>query len=194
MSRSVTTITPPAELPVTVAELKDHLRLAGDDGSHDAMLAQHIEAAVQLLEHETNTAMVTRTLRLTLDEFPPVIHLLRPPAAVIVAIRYIDDNGQQQTLPPEDYHANLDRLVGRVSPAYGKCWPTTRRQLGAVSVEFQAGYGVAADVPHDLKAAVKLLAAHYYDLPAAATSLNLNEAPYAVGAIIAQNRTMEIGS
>jgi uncharacterized phiE125 gp8 family phage protein len=46
----------------------------------------------------------------------------------------------------------------------GKWWPATAcYNYGAVQVTFVAGYGNAAAVPADLKAAIKLLVGHLYE-------------------------------
>jgi hypothetical protein len=43
-----------------------------------------------------------------------------------------------------------------VTPAFGKSWPPSLPQIGAVSVTFNAGYGAATDVPDGIKSWIKL--------------------------------------
>ncbi len=199
MSRSVTTVTAPAESPVSVAELKLHMRLSGDDGSHDVFIANLIATATTMFERETGCALVRRTLALHLDQFPAAtkdnpsaaIYLPKPPALQVNSVKYLDTDSVQQTLDPSVYQADVDHVPARVALKPDQNWPETKRMLGAVSIEFVAGYGdpdegKAEDVPQDAKAAIKMLAAHLYDNPKAASELKLEAVPMAVSTIIDQ--------
>jgi len=58
--------TPPAIEPVTLEELKDHLRI--DSADEDAVLTGLLAAAREWCEGFQNRAYITQTLQLWLDE------------------------------------------------------------------------------------------------------------------------------
>jgi hypothetical protein len=88
---------------------------------------------------------------LTLDYFPPCgeIAIRIRPVQQIVSIKYIDGDGVEQTVDPDDYQVDLRGFLCRIRPAYGKSWPFARWRMNAVSILFTAGYGdaVAQDDP-----------------------------------------------
>ena len=92
-----------------------------------------------------------------------VLRLPRPPQAAVLSVQYVDPTGTLQTAPASLYQVDADREPARLAPAYGQVWPATRAQMAAVQVTYQAGYGGPAAVPDDLKAAIRLLACHYYE-------------------------------
>jgi uncharacterized phiE125 gp8 family phage protein len=149
----VRVITPPAAEPVTLAEAKLHLRVDGAD--EDALITGLITAARAAAEHETGRALVTQTLRLTLDEWPEDsdIELLRPPASSIVAVRYVDAAGATQTLDTNAYSLDNSSEYDThwLLPALGTTWPAARDQANAIEVDYTAGYGAAAAVPQPVK-------------------------------------------
>jgi uncharacterized phiE125 gp8 family phage protein len=63
-----TMLAPPAAEPVGLAEAKDYLRIAGD--GQDGLVGELIAAARSRVEELTGVAMITRSLRLTLDWWP----------------------------------------------------------------------------------------------------------------------------
>ena len=52
---------------------------------------------------------------------------------------------------------------GYIEPVYGKTWPSTRDQPGAVTLTFVAGYAATKDVPGSIKEAVLLKTEHLWD-------------------------------
>lgn len=186
MSRSVVVIAPPASLPVALEELKTQLRLEGDDGSQDHLLTNCLGSAVALFERETQTALVSRSLRLCLDAFPAdgaPVHLAVPPTLAVTAVKHLDPDRVEQTLDPADYTADVNHHPGRVAPLDG-AWPAAASMLGAVSIDFDAGFASAAAVPADAKNAVRMLAAHYYENAEATTTLQLRDVPLAVRTVL----------
>lgn len=70
---TIAELTPPAGEPLTLAEVKAHLRL--DGSAEDGLLSGLIAAARTHLERETGLALMTGSFRLYLDDWPdgPVI-------------------------------------------------------------------------------------------------------------------------
>ncbi len=150
--------TPPTATPVTLAELKDHLRFDGDDTTFDADLQAKLFEATELAEQATNRAFMPQTWQLTLDAFPPSFILRRVPVQAIQSITYADLEGNTQPLPPAAYvldNADDDDWA-YIVPALGTDWPATQNRINAVQVTFLAGYATPALVPTSVKSWVKL--------------------------------------
>ena len=164
-------VTPPASEPVSLSEAKQHLRVDGDDD--DLLIGSLITAARQAAETQTGRQLITARWKLVLDAFPgpslmqsaPVasfslpghaILLAKCPVQSVVSIEYLDMNGTTQVMPASDYVLDAACEPARLTPVFGKTWPLTLPQMGAVSVTFDAGYGTASAVPEGLKSWIKL--------------------------------------
>lgn len=150
-------ITPAAELAVSLADVKAHLRV--DTTDEDSLITAYITAAAELAEQATGRALMLQTWELTLDAFPDAFELTRVPASSITSIKYWDTAGVQQTLGTALY--TLDN-ADDYGPAYavpvvGGTWPDTRVQINAVALRYVAGYANAAAVPDSIKSWIKLM-------------------------------------
>ena len=156
--------TAPTSEPVTTAEAKAQASVFHT--ADDALIEQYIKAARELLESETARQYVTATWEQYFDEFPDVIEITKLPVASIVSVKYVDTDGDTQTMVvTTEYqvdYASPNRPC-RILPAYGAVWPATRAQPNAVTVNFTAGYGTADSVPATAKQAILMLAAHFYE-------------------------------
>lgn len=168
--------TPPTSEPFTVAEAKAHVRIDHDD--ENGAIEIFIAAARSTVETFLQSALLPTEYTYTLDGFPREITLPIGPVlqASDVAIDYVDDQGASQTLATTDYQVSPGNVT-RIRPAYGKTWPTTRRQFDAVTVTFTAGSASADSIPKAVKAALLLTFADFYekreagDLPVGARNL-----------------------
>ena len=171
-------ITGPAAEPISLAEAKAHLRV--DISDDDTLITALIVAARQYAETECQRVFVTQTWKLVLDAFPgPALQGIpfgqpwtlpgfaivvdRPPVQTIDSIQYLDMSGTLQTMPVSDYTAELTNAPARITPKFGKIWPITMPQIGAVTVNFTAGYGNAAAVPEGIKAWMKIRIGTMYE-------------------------------
>jgi uncharacterized phiE125 gp8 family phage protein len=95
----------------------------------------------------------------------PVSEILvpRPPLISVSSITYVDGNGTTQTLSAAAYKVDTDSEPGRITPAYGYCWPTTRAEINAIAITYVAGYATRAAVPASIKQAMLLLIGHWYE-------------------------------
>lgn len=152
----------PVEEPITLAEAKTHCRV--DHSADDDYLAALIRAAREVCEKEIGRAFVTQSLRMTMECFPPgVIELPRPPLISVTSIQYYDISHVLQTLPATQYEVDTDSDPGRVAPGFFFYWPVTYSMLGAVAINYTAGYGGRADVPQSIKQAMLLDIGHWYE-------------------------------
>lgn len=161
MIYSLTLTTPATEYPLLLEEAKASLRVTTDD--ENSYIQSLIAAATGYVEQATARQLVSATWTLKLDYFPDVIYVPRPPLRSVSSIQYVDASGDTQTLSSTDYRVDLYSLPGRIEPAYGRSWPTTRDVNAAVTVTYIAGYGGASSVPEEIKLAMRLLIGHWYE-------------------------------
>jgi len=154
----------PTVEPVTLAEMKAFLRVDShddDDLIEDALIPAARRYAEEVLTWRT---FINTTWILTLDSFPPVIEVPRPPLSSVTSIAYTDTSGDAQTFAAASYQVDTSSEPGRIQPAYGEVWPSVRSELNAVRVTFVAGYGAAAsNVPEGIKMGIRQLVAHWYE-------------------------------
>ena len=162
-------ITPPAEEPITASEAKASPSLRVAVATDDTDIAALIKTARLMAETRTMHALVTQTWELVLDGFPTGgIVVPMPPLQSVTSIKYIDTDGDEQTLGATLYAVDGDSIPGLIVPAYGETWPTdVRDQVNAVRVRFVAGFGAASDVPEDIKSWIKIMVGTLYDNPQA---------------------------
>ncbi len=154
----------PAGEPVTVAQVKAHLRL--DHSADDAFIAELIAAARETVERDNGLALLDQGYRLVFDAVPHnlIVTLAIHPVAQVTAVRVYDADGNPSALPLTgillDGYAQPPRLSFTATPQPG-------RAANGIEIEFDAGFGEsAADVPDMLRRAVILLAAHWYEFRA----------------------------
>jgi hypothetical protein len=126
----------PGEEPVSRADAKAFCRIDGD--SEDALVDALIAAARLHVESLTGRALVTQSWRLVLHG--PTPRLIALPIVPVAAL--------------------LEAPEGAV--LQGDC-VLLAAPLDGVSIDYSAGYGEAADVPADLRQAVLLLVAYWYE-------------------------------
>ena len=155
--------TAPANEPLELTDARTHLR--EPDAAENDYITGLIIVARRTVEAVTRRQIINATWQLTLEEFPAEIILDRPPLSSIASITYVDADGDTQTLASSGYQSDTTAFKGRVKPAYGESWPTTRSDTyNAVTVTYVAGYGAtAASVPEDIIHAIKLLLGHLYE-------------------------------
>jgi len=184
---ALTIVTEPAAEPIDAEEAREHLRL--DLTLEDALLDGLITAARRKVEELTARGLMTQTWELRLDSFPTTIYVPLSPldaTAPITSIKYVDTEGVEQTLAAANYTVDRYSEPGRIVPAYGLSWPSTRAVPNAVTVQFKVGYGEADDVPEAIKLAIKQLLAHWYENrePVSIGSAAIAEIPLTMAALL----------
>jgi uncharacterized phiE125 gp8 family phage protein len=154
-------ITPPAAGPLSLAELKAHIRIDGDDD--DALLASLIRTARGHLERTAGLALISQGWRLYLDGWPEagVIEISRGPVLSVDAVRAFDELGEESGIPLAGHVLDGVRRPARL---WLRERPAARQAINGVEVDFTAGFGEAGeDVPDMLKRAMLMHAAHMYE-------------------------------
>jgi len=155
-------ITPVETEPVTLVEVRQHLRLPEEPAEEELLLAL-IKTARAYCEDYTRRALAEQTLEMYLDRFPvnsPIL-LPCPPLRSVTEIGYKDSTGAETILPALDYLVDTDCEPGRILPAYGTAWPVfTPFPASPIQIRFIAGYAV---LPEPIRQALLLLMGHWYE-------------------------------
>jgi len=185
---SLTLLSPAAGEPITLSELKDHLRITQND--EDVLINGYLVAAVRAIEARGSIAMLTQSWRLALDGVPEeTVFLPIAPAVSINAVMIIDRDGVPQPVLSETYEfaAGSPGRLRRAAP-----WPQPGVGVAGVQIDFTAGYADAASVPVPLKQAARILAAHFYERREALSDTRLYAVPQTVDALIAPFREVRL--
>lgn len=153
----------PAELAVTLSEVKAQLRI--DDASQDSLITSYIKAATRMAEHETGLRFVTQTLAVTYDAFVARVDLGVAPVQSVSSVTYADADGVSQTLSSGAYVLDTSGTMGAgaIVAAYGTEWPDTYDMPGVVRVEYVAGFGSdATTTPDPARAWIMLCVSQLY--------------------------------
>lgn len=164
---------------VPLATAKAHLRVTHT--AEDALIGTYLRAAIRSCERTTGREFGAATWRLTLDNLPQVIELPRPAVSSVTALKIIDTDGVEQTVPGGDITLVSGDTVSYLSPATGAVWPAPAAVADAVTVTFVEHAGAADD---DLTAAVLLFTAHLYRNREAVTADSLHVVPMAVDTLL----------
>lgn len=193
-------LTAPASEPVTLAEAKAHARIEHD--FEDALITAYVTAARKRVEADTMRAIVTQTWTATLDRWPlrlasqesevwpfttnPTqrrIVLARKPIASITSL--IVDGA---TITSGNYAIRGDELWVKEDVV------DSDAELGSgIVITYVAGQAVA-DVPEDLKLAIKLMFAHFYAVRETTSPQGIYHqvAPFGYDTLISPYKHLEI--
>lgn len=177
---SLTLVTEPTTEPLTIDDVRAHLRIDVDDD--DPYLTTLIAVARERCEGATRRTLITQTWDLFLDQWPtwdgyhggrtfePVNTLLpaggfvalpKAPLQSVSFVKYTDLGGTVQTWDPSNYLVEAPvgpRCArGRLALGWVKVWPVIRPTMNAIQIRLVTGYGDrASDVPSILKQAMLL--------------------------------------
>lgn len=175
----ITQTTAPAATPISLSELKQHLNITHDD--EDAYLANLIGSATASIDgpQGIGLAMITQTYRASADSLPLFFTIPLCPVQAVTSIAYTDSNGDNQTV--SDF-----RLDGDSRPAIVYLNEAiSDAKAGSIKVTFEAGFGDnASDVPLDLRQALLMICAQYYDARESLIPYNMTALPVGIEAII----------
>jgi uncharacterized phiE125 gp8 family phage protein len=188
------TSVPDTALPVDA--FKGHLRLGsgfGTDSLQDEVLVSFLRAALAAIEVRTGKVLMRRGFTWSLNTWRDPTGQVLPfaPVHAVSSVTLIARGGAETAIAPERYWLEQDaqRPVLRPAEAVLPVIPTG----GSVSIVMDAGFGATWDqVPPDLRQAVFLLAAHYYEFRNE-TSLSEGCMPFGVSSLIERYKTMRLG-
>lgn len=196
-------VVPPTEEPVSVADAGAHLRLdaygSPPEYPDEALLTTLIPAAREYVEGLSGLVLTPKTLEMTGRSFDSLcrwpgdlgILLKTSPITGVESVRYVDGNGDEQTMTGSDWQLDSYAIVPTLFPAYGvSTWPSSRDEPNAVRIRFTAGYAAvtgsptAEVIPQSLRAAILLMLGHLYENREQTTGIKLEEIPLGIQALI----------
>lgn len=187
-------VNPVPDTNLPMEEFRDHLRIGtafGTDSVQDKVLESFLRAALSAVEARTGKALMARLFTLTLhgwtraeaQDFPLA------PVSSVTEVVLRDANDVANTLAASVWRLKVDASVPQLV-ATGACLPRVAGG-GSAIVTFVAGYGGWTEIPADLRQAVMLLAAHYYENR---NEMHLGQGcmPFGVTALIERYRVMRL--
>jgi uncharacterized phiE125 gp8 family phage protein len=212
--RSLTRSIQPAVEPVSLLEMKQHLRV--DSESDDSYIMALVTAAREWVEVYLDRTLITTQWTMRLDAFPtmarqlseayqdrtfiatqlsvradifpPDIELPRPPMSLsnmTSVITYVTADGTTTTLPTNQYRMDSYSTPGAMRPLYSGSWPSHRVDQNAVSISWYAGYGDSGQaVPRQIRHAIMMMVNLWYERRVAADVAGLVETPLGVKTLL----------
>lgn len=180
----------PLDLAVSLEQAKAHLRV--DFSTDDVEIELMLRASIDQVEEYLRRGLVEQTWLLRRDFFRYEMRLPRAPLRGVTSVKYLDNDGTEQTLATTYYDVDTTFEPGRILRAYGQTWPSTRSVRGAVRLLYTCGYAAAA-------AGAGLTAVEQAKIPAAIRhavllgvgSLYEQRESIIVGTIVADNPTVK---
>ena len=161
----IAVVTPPAQLPVDISELKAQARLtdptdANELAALNELLTRVIGAAVERCEGFTRRSLITQTIDVWYDEMDGVgviEHLPRSPIQEVVGVFAYDDSGVELTQSTEIYSLAGTTLVFNT-------WPDYFRKRRGIKIRLKNGFGDdPEDVPPLIRQGILEYAAFLYE-------------------------------
>ncbi len=156
--------TPPAAEPVSLADAKAHLRVTHADD--DAYISKLITAARRAIEQRTGLRFIAQGWSLFLDCWPasPAASLQLGPVSAIADIIVFGEDDTPATVDPAHYYLDSASRPARAVLRDGRTPPRGGRPVNAIEIRFTAGFGLTGDdVPADIRQAVLITLAHWFD-------------------------------
>lgn len=177
--------TPDLDAVISVADLKEHLRV--DHSDEDTLIEAYRDAAIKWVEDYCNTRLGDVTAVGYLDYFYPV-RVPVGPVTAISQITYTATGNVETTLPTANYYFDLKTQPARIR--FDNVPDVEDEALNRVQVSMTVGYA-EADVPKPLIQAVKLMTAHLYEtrIPVVTGTIT-SEVPLALKALLNPYRVL----
>lgn len=175
-------IVPPEAEPLTLSEAKAFLRV--ETGDDDAVIPALIAAARRHVETATRRALPLQTWRVVCDAWPRDGRMVPRigPLQALLAARVYDADGTAHAIDPESFVVDV---AGNAIAAPRFALPAPGRSHAGIELDIRCGDG---DVPADLRQALLMLVAHWYDHRAA----DAVTVPAGVTALIAPYRMLAL--
>lgn len=153
----------PTVLPLGLAEVVAHLRLdpGAELGAEAPLLTGMLGAAVGHMQRYCSYAIMTQTWVLSLHGWPANytgLDLPYPPFADLASISMHGD-----ALDPADFLVERDDRAPATLYPIGDLWPYAQRAPQAIEIEFTCGRDDPGDIDADIKQALLMAIAAWYE-------------------------------
>jgi len=154
----------PEALPLSLEEVRLYLRV--DHTDEDLVIQSLIEAATTYLDGYAGTlnmALMPQTWEQRYSAFPSSPVRLTVTPVQSAAVTYYDALGALQTVPEASYAVEVTPGGTMLALAPGEAWPDDIGSDSAVTVSYVAGHASALAVPADIRHAMQLMIAAWFD-------------------------------
>ncbi|MDX0897438.1 phage gp6-like head-tail connector protein [Sinorhizobium medicae] len=187
-------VTPPADVVVSLAEAKSHLRVFHNDD--DAYIDALVETATALLDGADGwlgRALVEQVWQYNIDRFPCPdsygragrVYIPLAPLMSVDTVEYTKTDGTTAAITDFRTFGLGSTQPSYILPAVDASWPTTRCEPETARITFTAGY---AEPPVGIKHAILLMVGHWYENREDVSDGNLVEMPLASKALLMPHR------
>ncbi len=155
---------------VSVAEVREHLRITAIDSGETTYLTNLINVATEMVQNYTGQILLDCKYDLHLPYFINRIDINRGVVSSIDHVKYYDSSNSLQTITASNYsfdggHNDIgdqSPTGGFILPADNYNYPDTYPRMDAVRIKFNAGYDNASLVPMAIKQAMLLIIGEFY--------------------------------
>jgi len=163
-----TIVTPASTLPVSVVNVKTHLRIDSYT-DHDSLIESYIKATTKTLEQRANICVSEQTWKLILEpgEVLENIYFYKSPVKSITSIKYYDSDNSQQTISIDDYTTILSLRPAQI---IFDSVPSVYDRSDAMEITFVGGFTA---IPDDITLAIKQRVFNVYNYPGDAVEQKL---------------------
>lgn len=169
----ITTVTAAVDLPITLTEAKEYLRL--DEQVDDSIVRSYIIAGTSWAENQTARSLINRTLKLSIDGISEIeepltegiktapykqfyknyIEIPFAPLQSVTHVKYYSDSDVESTWATSNYYVDTVREPARIVLRDGGSFPTDLRKANGIEITFVSGYGEnPSDVPEPIRVAI----------------------------------------
>lgn len=147
--------TPPAALPISLALVKEHLRLDPSDTSQDAYLTLLIEAARDFFEKFTGRTLINTSFKTFFDCFRQSFELAQSRFQSLDGFNYLVE-GTPTVVPVTSFYVTAEDIYSRIVFPFLDDLPTNKDdEYQSIIVDLTAGYGTSdTAIPSDIKLAL----------------------------------------
>jgi len=175
-------LTQPQSEPVTLQEMKNHLRV--NDDAEDTLISAFIVVARQFFESYTGRAVHQQTFRQHVPYLNCPIYFMR--AKLISVEGFFYYNSANTLTEITSYNSDLVSIPGGI---WLDSYPITSSTKNPKAyVDYKAGWA-NNEVPEMVKLGIKLVASHYYENRNSHTEVELKQLPLGFKAIVDQFKT-----
>ena len=177
-----------------VAEFRDHLQLGSgfaDDGLQDAVLIAQLQAAFAAVEGETGKVLLHKTFQYVVTAWREPNKQILPvaPVTVVQSLAITDLNEVATIVDESAYRIRGDDHCPSILSA---SWSLPTIPVGGTAeIIFDAGFADWAAVPADLRQAVLMLAAHFYENRSATVDRAI-ALPLAVATLLKRHKPLRL--
>lgn len=157
-------ITAPTDEPVSLEEVRAHLRLSSTD--EDAYLEALTKAVRRAVEGAYDLAVLAQTWELALDTAPRTTALEVTPAPLlsVTSVTSYDDRDAATVMSSTRYTVDTYAMPGRIVLKRDEVWPTDLRVTNALIIRYVAGLAATpATLEDDVKHGLLTMIATLYE-------------------------------